>query len=167
MEKAINVANYISKEYENVTGKKIDELKLQKLLYFAQRESIALLGDCLFSDEMEGWIHGPVIKEVRGCFEDGDLNCLVESVSDSSKYLLKNVILEYGHYDSWYLRDLSHKEKSWKNSRQGLAPREPGDTPLKIEDIMEDAKKVRPYDHVWDMYYDEFEDIEYELSAEM
>ena len=21
-----------------------------------------------------------------------------------------------------------------------------------------DAQKVRPYDHVWDMYYDEFED---------
>ena len=25
---------------------------------------------------------------------------------------------------------------------------------------LEDAKKVRPYDHVWDMYYDEFEDAE-------
>lgn len=24
---------------------------------------------------------------------------------------------------------------------------------------MEDAKKVRPFDHIWGMYYDEFEDI--------
>ena len=23
----------------------------------------------------------------------------------------------------------------------------------------EDAKKVRPYDYIWDMYYDEFEDV--------
>ena len=29
----------------------------------------------------------------------------------------------------------------------------------KLEDIKEDAKKVRPYDHVWDMYYEEFEDV--------
>ena len=29
---------------------------------------------------------------------------------------------------------------------------------LDLNDIREDAKKVRPYDHVWDMYYDEFED---------
>jgi len=28
-----------------------------------------------------------------------------------------------------------------------------------LEDIKEDAKKVRPYDYVWDMYYDEFEDV--------
>lgn len=26
--------------------------------------------------------------------------------------------------------------------------------------IREDAKKVRPYDSLWDMYYDEFEDLE-------
>ena len=29
-----------------------------------------------------------------------------------------------------------------------------------LADIKKDAEKVRPYDHVWDMYYDEFEDIE-------
>ena len=27
-----------------------------------------------------------------------------------------------------------------------------------MEDIIKDAEKVRPYDHIWDMYYDEFED---------
>ena len=27
-----------------------------------------------------------------------------------------------------------------------------------MENIREDAKKVRPYDYMWDMYYDEFED---------
>ena len=37
---------------------------------------------------------------------------------------------------------------------------ENGNQRLKLEDIREDAKKVRPYDHVWDMYYDEFEDAE-------
>lgn len=31
---------------------------------------------------------------------------------------------------------------------------------IDIKDIEEDAKKVRPYDHVWDMYYDEFDDMD-------
>lgn len=35
---------------------------------------------------------------------------------------------------------------------------------LKLDDIREDAKMVRPYDHVWDMYYDEFDDYEPENS---
>ena len=37
---------------------------------------------------------------------------------------------------------------------------ENGDNKLSLEDIEEDAKKVRPYDHIWDMYLDEFEDYE-------
>ena len=31
---------------------------------------------------------------------------------------------------------------------------------LSLDDIREDAKKVRPYDHIFDMYYDEFDDAE-------
>mgnify|MGYP000980730811 CR=1 FL=1 len=38
MEKIINVAQYIFNEYKRVTGEVIDEMKLQKLLYFSQRE---------------------------------------------------------------------------------------------------------------------------------
>ena len=49
---------------------------------------------------------------------------------------------------------------SWINSRKGLAPNENGDVVLSIDDIQRDAEKVRPYDSMWDMYLDEFEDDE-------
>ena len=68
------------------------------------------------------------------------------------------MILEYGSLASWKLSQLSHKELSWKNARIGLKEGENGSRKLNLEDIREDAKKVRPYDYVWDMYYDEFED---------
>lgn len=32
--------------------------------------------------------------------------------------------------------------------------------PLSLEDIRKDAEKVRPYDSVWDMFYDEFDELE-------
>ena len=42
MDKIINVAQYVFQEYKRVTGEVIDEMKLHKLLYFAQRESFAI-----------------------------------------------------------------------------------------------------------------------------
>ena len=39
--------------------------------------------------------------------------------------------------------------------------------PLLPEDIQEEAKNVRPYDHVWGMYYDEFEDLSEEESLNL
>ena len=37
MERIIDVAQYIFSEYKRVAGEIIDEMKLQKLLYFSQR----------------------------------------------------------------------------------------------------------------------------------
>lgn len=75
-----------------------------------------------------------------------------------SAYIVKNVIFTYGEYASWKLSQLSHKEISWKNARAGLKAEQNGSRILSLDDMRKDAEKVRPYDHVWDMYYDEFED---------
>ena len=54
----------------------------------------------------------------------------------------------------------AHKETSWEKTRIGLSDGENGSVKLKLEDIRNDAGKVRPYDTVWDMYYDEFDDAQ-------
>ena len=138
MDKIINVAQYVFEEYKRVTGEVIDEMKLHKLLYFAQRESLAITNEPLFEGEFEGWKYGPVCKEIRNSITPDGIIDAFEDISDECKYIINNVIQEYGALASWKLSELSHK--------------------VKLEDIREDAKKVRPYDYVWDMYYDEFED---------
>ena len=159
MEKILNVAEYIFKEYYRVTGELIDEMKLQKLLYFSQRETLAILNKPLFNEEFEGWKYGPISREVRSVFTKYGINTDTEYIKSENKYIINNVILEYGSLASWKLSEISHKEVSWLNSRKDLKDGENGDRKIKLEDIREDAKKVRPYDHVWDMYYDEFEDV--------
>ena len=159
MEKILNVAEYIFKEYNRVTGELIDEMKLQKLLYFSQRETLAILNKPLFNEEFEGWKYGPISREVRTVFTKDGINTDTEDIKSENKYIINNVILEYGSLASWKLSEISHKEVSWLNSRKDLKDGENGDRKIKLEDIREDAKKVRPYDHVWDMYYDEFEDV--------
>ena len=159
MEKILNVAEYIFKEYNKVTGELIDEMKLQKLLYFSQRETLAILNKPLFNEEFEGWKYGPISREVRTVYTEDGINADTEDIKNESKYIINNVILEYGALASWKLSKISHKEISWINSRKGLKDEENGNRKIKLEDIREDAKKVRPYDHIWDMYYDEFEDV--------
>jgi len=158
MEKIINVAQYIFNEYKRVTEEIIDEMKLQKLLYFSQRETFAILNQPLFNEVFEGWRYGPVSREVRTVFTEDGINAQTEDIKSESKYIINNIIQEYGALASWKLSALTHKETSWLNSRKGLKKEENGNVKIKIEDIREDAKKVRPYDYMWDMYYDEFED---------
>ena len=158
MDKIINVAQYVFEEYKRVTGEVIEEMKLHKLLYFAQRESLAITNEPLFEGEFEGWKYGSVCKEIRNSITPDGIIDAFEDISDECKYIINNVIQEYGALASWKLSELSHKELSWRNARIGLNKGENGSQKLKLEDIREDAKKVRPYDYVWDMYYDEFED---------
>ena len=157
MERILDVAQYIYDEYKRQSGEVIDEMKLHKLLYFTQREAFAILGEPAFVGDFEGWKFGPVSREVRNNFINGEIVIATEPISDSVQYIASNVIIGYGSLASWRLSELSHREISWSNSRKGLAPGENGNNIIALSDIMEDAKKVRPYDHVWDMYYDEFD----------
>lgn len=161
MEKVINVAQYIFNEYNKMTGTVIDEMKLHKLLYFAQRESLAILGEPMFSEPFEGWVYGPVCRCVRWCYTpDGMYSDDIEDISLENAYIVKNVVTQYGAYETWKLSELSHKELSWRNSRIGISPQEHGNNILSIDDIRKDSEKIRPYDSVWDMFYDEFDDAE-------
>lgn len=161
MERIIDVAQYIYDEYKQQSGEVIDEMKLHKLLYLSQRESLAITNEPLFPEAIEGWKYGPVSKEVRALYtEDGMYYEDRRPLSAEATYIVKNVILQYGGLASWKLSEISHKEISWRNARKDLAPGENGNRPLSINDIRKDAEKVRPYDALYDMYYDEFEDAE-------
>ncbi len=161
MEKVLDVAQYIFSEYKKISGKIIDEMKLHKLLYLTQRESFAVTGEPMFTEEFEGWKYGPVCRKVRNSYtEDGMYADNLSEISLENAYITKNVILQYGAYESWKLSELSHRELSWRRSREGIPQGQNGNGVLLLEDIRKDAEKVRPYDSVWDMYYDEFEDAE-------
>lgn len=160
MERIIDVAQFIIEEYKNIANKAIDQMKLHKLLYFSQRESLAITNEPLFKENFKGWKYGPVSQEVRNNFTKQGMVCQTHSISLESAYIVKNIILQYGSYESWKLSEMTHKEYSWKNARKGLSKEAKGTRIISIDDIRKDAEKVRPYDSVYDMYYDEFEDAE-------
>lgn len=157
-----DVLQYLVHSYLQITGNSMigDEVTAHKLMYYAQKTSIALTDETLFDEEFEGWVHGPVLPSLRGVFDFYQKNPDAESkLDDTAKFLLDNTIHNYGRYATWKLRDKSHEEKAWIKSREGLDSHERGSRKISIEDMREDAKSVRVYDHQYDMYIDEFEDL--------
>lgn len=95
MDRIVDVAQFIYVEYKKISGKGIDEMKLHKLLYLAQRESMAITTEPMFCEEFEGWKYGPVCREVRNCYtEDGMFSDEIKEISFENAYIIRNIILQ-------------------------------------------------------------------------
>lgn len=160
----IIVQNLINK-YQEITGNSLvgDEMKVHKLMFYAQKTSLALTGETIIDENFEGWVHGPVLPSLRGIFD-----FFIEEpeyaykVNETEKYIIENTIYKYGQYATWALRNKSHEETSWKKSRTDLKENEKGQNKIQVHDIFEDAKNLKIYDFQYDMYLDDFEDIDEE-----
>ena len=144
MEKVLNIAAHIAQDYFSEYGQQIDEMKLHKLMYFAQRESIIQTGEPLFNATFYGWKYGPVLKEIRSAYKDGTFASIIpiKFIKDCSQ-ILKKVLEEYAGKDSWSLSRLTHGEMSWKNSRIGIPEEANSDNPMNLQDIIADAKRIK------------------------
>lgn len=145
MENVLDVASYIYNKYQSTYGEQISEMKLQKLLYFTQRESFIQNNRPLFDAVFYAWKYGPVLKEVRTAYQQGTLGAIVLSPEVTCRIapVADYVFSSLGNNDAWSLSRLSHGEFSWKNARGGLSEYENGDNPMKNEDIMQDAIRIR------------------------
>lgn len=144
MENLMNVASYICNRYYDEFGTKIDEMKLHKLLYFAQRESFIQKGEPLFDAVFYGWKYGPILKEIRTAYkENAFYSSVPEDVIERIRDIMDKVFYEYAAKDSWSLSRLTHGELAWKNSRIGVLEGENSDVPMKVEDIITDANRIR------------------------
>jgi uncharacterized phage-associated protein len=101
----------------------LSNLKLQKLLYYAQGWSLVYLGTPLFSEKILAWQHGPVVAEAYQDFKNlGREAIRPEHIqADLPKEsqiidLLERVYATYAVYSAWGLREMTHEEKPWKET---------------------------------------------------
>lgn len=102
----------------------VSNLKIQKLLYYAQGHHLAETGAPLFNDPIEAWSHGPVVRSVYREFKSfgsGDVQLAKgdpfrwEDVDEPTTNLLIQVWETYGQYAAWRLRAMTHSEAPWRN----------------------------------------------------
>ena len=143
MKDAVTIASYIAGRYQAEHGERIDEMKLHKLLYFAQREKLIRTGEPLFEGEFFGWRFGPVVPEIRGAYQNESFRAVTREDLGEDAGILDAVFENYAEKDSWSLSRLTHGEICWKRSRKGIAPNESSNNKIPLEDIRLDADRMK------------------------
>lgn len=142
MENTLCVAKALYEMYYEQNGICMDEMKMHKLMYFSQRESLMYNNEPLFDGIFYGWKYGPVLKEVRSAYKNNTLASeSSETLSDATLKLLKSVMERYGSLSSWKLSSLSHEEFSWKKARKGLEAADDGNVELSLDAMKVDATR--------------------------
>lgn len=131
------VASYIATRYQAEKGTRIDEMKLQKLMYLAQRESLARNDKPLYEADIEGWRFGPVLPDLRAYYKQDKLEEVKALNEDQS--VVDAVYDKYAGWDSLQLSYMTHDEICWRKSRKGVRPTDSSSEPISLDDIRLDA----------------------------
>jgi uncharacterized phage-associated protein len=103
--------------------------KLQKLVYYCQAWSVVWDEESLFSEEIQAWADGPVVRRLydlhAGQFTISKIKGGNPSrLSDTERETIDAVLGAYGDKPSAWLRDLTHSEPPWRDTRKAAALRE-------------------------------------------
>lgn len=136
--RAIDMSRYIVNKCHS-ENYLISNLKLQKLLYYAQGFSLALIDKPLFDDDIEAWDFGPVVPSVyreykvfgaseipmiQSYFDyNFDSNTFLEEISfsndifnDYQTTIMDFIVNNYAKFSANALVTLTHKHIPWKES---------------------------------------------------
>jgi uncharacterized phage-associated protein len=119
MYRALDIANYFI-----LTGRQADRpvtnMKLQKLIYYAQGWYMALHnGLTLFEEDFKRWDFGPVCPPVYNKFKKSGAQPILEPydgvhpIEPQVKAFLDKIWKLYGKYTAVQLSELSHRETPW------------------------------------------------------
>ncbi|UBF27030.1 DUF4065 domain-containing protein [Kovacikia minuta CCNUW1] len=144
----LNAARYfIMRAYEDGIEAEMTNMKVQKLLYYAQSIHLALYNEPLFEEEIQAWRYGPVCPPAYRFYSDFEAKQLpipreasLSQLPSDEKELLEKVWEYFGGYHAYRLSDMTHGEFPWKRARRGLSPE--GSS---IEPILPDDMKALGY----------------------
>lgn len=134
-----DVAAYILKQI-----KECSTMKLHKLLYYCQAWSLVWDEKSLFSEPIEAWANGPVVRDLfnfhKGWYSLSYANLSIgneNKLSKEQKETIESVLQYYGDKPAQWLIDLTHTEAPWKNARKGYGPMERGNTIITNDSMAE------------------------------
>lgn len=123
MYSARNIAQYII-EYESNMQRPVSNLRLQKLLYFVQAQSLVSLNSPCFDDDIEAWDFGPVVPNVYQqykIFGSSIIPCdfthsILEHISSTIKKAINSMLDICAQYTTSQLVEITHHQDPWINA---------------------------------------------------
>lgn len=139
MTTANEVADYLI-ALAHKRGEEVNNLKLQRLLYYAQAWHLGVHGEPLFPEKFRAWMSGPVIPDLFWRFDEFGIDSIppqgnAAGLSADVTLFLDQVADEYMPLDEYHLSQLARSEFPWRNVREGLDDGEGCETELDEADI--------------------------------
>lgn len=133
MWKANEVANWFlvrhssEMQRDEAIDENLTQMKLHKLMYYAQGVFLALFSQRLFDEDLLAWKHGPVVRSVYDRFQGKkELNSEVDEKQmvdyekiardGNSRMILEAVYEQFGNFSAGQLRNMTHNETPWKEA---------------------------------------------------
>ena len=110
-------------------------MALEKLVYYVQAWHLADFGEPAFTDEIQAWKQGPVVRSLydahRGVYyvdawPNGDIRRLSKTLQQTVQWVVKN----YGHLTAEKLSRMTHAEVPWIVAREGRADTDWSNAPI-------------------------------------
>lgn len=110
--------------------------KIQKLVYYAYAWYLAFNNEPntepkqrLFSEEIEAWVHGPVVRELYHEYKENRYHNvdkidseMIPKFDEDTEDVLRQVWDVYGGFNGNELESITHQEKPWLEAREGYGP---------------------------------------------
>jgi uncharacterized phage-associated protein len=139
MTTAENVADHLL-ALADERGVEVNNLKLQKLLYYAQAWHLGRFGSPLFPEKFQAWSTGPAIPALYWKYKPWSIRHIgthgEPPVFDAAiNQLLREVADEYMPIDEYDLASLTYRETPFRNARGGVDLSEPCEAELSETDM--------------------------------
>jgi uncharacterized phage-associated protein len=133
MASVYDVAAYILKKLGPMSS-----MKLQKLVYYSQAWSLVWDEKPLFPEKIRAWAGGPVVHELfskhQGQFNVGSIEGgKSKNLSSDQRETIDAICEAYGEKSGQWLSELTHRERPWREAREGLADGERGNREITLE----------------------------------
>ena len=115
----------------------VNNIKLQKLLYYVQAWYLAFHGRPLYAENenFEAWIHGPVSRDIFDRFTNKSLYSSIgyedireefdmESLDKEEREHIDTILETYAQFSGTQLENMTHDEEPWIKAREGYSPSE-------------------------------------------
>lgn len=118
---ANQIASYIIRKCLQ-SQKEINNLQLQKILYYTQAAFLVKVNRPAFSDDIVAWKYGPVVEKVYQEYKCNsnrviyDFILYKESIADKDKVLIDEVVLAKSNYSAFELVRQTQEELPWLNT---------------------------------------------------
>lgn len=118
--KAIDIANYFLAKAQQENQELLSNLKLQKLVYYAQGLHLAIYNKPLFNETIEAWQYGPVIPDLYHRYKKYGMNGIpadkkfdTSLIDKKTKEFLDEIYQLLGQFSAFRLMELAHSDKCW------------------------------------------------------